>query len=153
VANRDLWETVCAEGVRHRIEWEWVESHAEDPFNERCHEPALIHSLEMPRRTLSLLPLVSLLAACGGTNTKQAVAKVEAHEILQRCTAGVTAATHGATKPVPCHLRELSHLTGTLWKVRLSVPPYNASTSVCVTFDAAKYLPGSRQAQNYASCP
>jgi ribonuclease HI len=36
VKNQDLWETLEAEAVKHRIEWHWVKGHAGHPENERA---------------------------------------------------------------------------------------------------------------------
>jgi ribonuclease HI len=41
VPNRDLWEALLAEAAHHQITWEWVEGHAGDPLNERCHSMAV----------------------------------------------------------------------------------------------------------------
>jgi ribonuclease HI len=41
VPNRDLWEALLAEAARHDVTWEWVEGHAGDLFNERCHSMAV----------------------------------------------------------------------------------------------------------------
>jgi ribonuclease HI len=49
VSNRDLWEALLAEAAHHRVTWEWVEGHAGDPFNERCHAAA-VAACETARR-------------------------------------------------------------------------------------------------------
>jgi ribonuclease HI len=36
VPNRELWEALVAEVARHEVEWEWIEGHAGDVYNERC---------------------------------------------------------------------------------------------------------------------
>lgn len=36
VKNQDLWETLEAEAVKHRVEWHWVKGHAGHPENERA---------------------------------------------------------------------------------------------------------------------
>jgi len=36
VLNRDLWERLLAAAARHRIEWRWVQGHAEDAMNARA---------------------------------------------------------------------------------------------------------------------
>ena len=35
VANRDLWERLLAESLRHDVDWRKVAGHAGDPLNER----------------------------------------------------------------------------------------------------------------------
>ena len=36
VKNRDLWERLDAECLRHQVEWRWVKGHAGHPENERA---------------------------------------------------------------------------------------------------------------------
>ena len=36
VKNKDLWERLDAECLRHQIEWRWVKGHAGHPENERA---------------------------------------------------------------------------------------------------------------------
>ncbi len=35
VKNRDLWEGLAEEIKRHRVDWQWVKGHSQDPWNER----------------------------------------------------------------------------------------------------------------------
>jgi ribonuclease HI len=41
VLNRELWEILIEEVERHQVEWVWVQGHAGDAYNERCHELAV----------------------------------------------------------------------------------------------------------------
>jgi len=36
VKNKDLWERLDAECLRHRVDWRWVKGHAGHPENERA---------------------------------------------------------------------------------------------------------------------
>jgi ribonuclease HI len=36
VVNPDLWQQLLAEVAGHEIEWQWVEGHTGNPYNERC---------------------------------------------------------------------------------------------------------------------
>jgi ribonuclease HI len=36
VKNKDLWERLDAECLRHQVEWRWVKGHAGHPENERA---------------------------------------------------------------------------------------------------------------------
>ena len=36
VKNKDLWERLDAECLRHQVEWQWVKGHAGHPENERA---------------------------------------------------------------------------------------------------------------------
>ena len=36
VKNRDLWERLDAECLRHQVDWRWVKGHAGHPENERA---------------------------------------------------------------------------------------------------------------------
>ena len=36
VKNRDLWEQLDRVSRKHRVEWQWVRGHSEDPWNERA---------------------------------------------------------------------------------------------------------------------
>ncbi|SRR6266853_1102829 len=100
------------------------------------------------RRTVLLVVLPVVILGCG-SNSKRAVARIEADEITTRCGENVTASEEGKKVSVYCHLRGLTHLTGTLWRARITFP---GGCVLCVTFDAAKYVPGSTHAQNAASC-
>jgi ribonuclease HI len=40
VLNRDLWERLSAQAVRHQIQWQWVRGHNGHAENERCDELA-----------------------------------------------------------------------------------------------------------------
>ena len=40
VKNLDLWKALDAEASRHRITWNWVRGHSNQPENERCDELA-----------------------------------------------------------------------------------------------------------------
>jgi ribonuclease HI len=49
VANRDLWEALNEEILRHRIDWKWVRGHTGNKWNERADELA---SSAIPRAPL-----------------------------------------------------------------------------------------------------
>jgi ribonuclease HI len=39
--NQDLWQELLDEVAKHDVaRWTWVEGHAGNPYNERCHELA-----------------------------------------------------------------------------------------------------------------
>ena len=40
VKNKDLWQRLDQECLRHEISWHWVKGHAGHPENERCDELA-----------------------------------------------------------------------------------------------------------------
>ena len=40
VKNKDLWERLDAECLRHQVDWRWVKGHAGHPENERTDELA-----------------------------------------------------------------------------------------------------------------
>jgi ribonuclease HI len=40
VKNRDLWQALEEQGLRHRIEWRWLKGHAGHRENERCDQLA-----------------------------------------------------------------------------------------------------------------
>lgn len=100
---------------------------------------------------LLILPAVGL--ACGSSaDYKRSVARIEATEIATRCSSAVTASEEGKKVQVHCDVRQLTPLTGALWRVRIHVPG-TGLTCASVTFDAAKYVPGSKYAQSYAGTP
>jgi hypothetical protein len=100
-----------------------------------------------------MLGVVFLAAACGGSvDTRRDVARLEAAEIVARCSWGATQATvdpmtgKGMTQE-RCHEGSLTHLTRSLWRVRVSSPPDMGGSAMCQTFDAARYSPGNRAGQ------
>ena len=36
VKNKELWEKLDKENIKHRIQWEWVKGHAGDKYNEKA---------------------------------------------------------------------------------------------------------------------
>lgn len=107
----------------------------------------LVESQSVRRLTVLLL-LPAFAIGCGGTDTKRAVARVEVAELATRCSDNAMAAEEGAKTPVRCRVGQLAHLTGTLWRATLAVP----GGHLCVTFDAAKYVPGTKNGQSVSSC-
>jgi ribonuclease HI len=41
VLNQDLWRELLAEVAKHQVRWTWVQEHAGNPYNERCHALAV----------------------------------------------------------------------------------------------------------------
>jgi ribonuclease HI len=41
VLNPDLWQELLVEVARHEVEWEWVEGHNGNHYNERCDSLAV----------------------------------------------------------------------------------------------------------------
>jgi hypothetical protein len=100
-----------------------------------------------------MLGLVFLAAACGGgSDTHSDVARIEAADLVNQCSTWLTEHTVDPVKggnmvAVSCQDRALSHLTGSLWRVRLALDHGHAG-HFCQTFDAARYSPGSRSGQS-----
>lgn len=44
VKNKDLWEALDHQNLRHKTVWNWVKGHADHPDNNRCDELAVLAS-------------------------------------------------------------------------------------------------------------
>jgi hypothetical protein len=116
-----------------------------------------------------LVALVLVVAGCGGsgghttaatastptptTTPKPIAAPSEAGAIVQQCSTDMATMVSGLHVSPRCNLRSLTHLRGTIWRARLSVPPHTPTAFLCVTFDTANYVSGSRQGQSSRACP
>ena len=116
-----------------------------------------------------LVALVLVVAGCGGsgghttaatastptptTTSKPIAAPSEAAAILDQCSTETATMVTGLHVSPRCNLRGLTYLRGTIWRAKLSVPPHTPSAFLCVTFDTANYVAGSRQGQSSRACP
>ncbi|MBE3583142.1 MAG: ribonuclease HI [Limnochordaceae bacterium] len=50
VENQDLWQELLALARQHRIRWQWVRGHDQDPLNKRCDQLAVAASRGLEER-------------------------------------------------------------------------------------------------------
>jgi hypothetical protein len=116
-----------------------------------------------------LVALMLPVAGCGGsgrdtaaatastrtptTTSKPIASPSEASAIVEQCSTDMATMVSGLHMSPRCNLRGLTHLRGTIWRARLAVPPHTPTAFLCVTFDTANYVAGSRQGQSSRACP